>query len=551
MKVPEGFFLGAMGELSELAGELARRVVLEHGRARRMLKPVAEGYAKVEVSRGLREECARVLEELDARLRGGGGRSAVPVFAPGYFAHMQADCIWVAALAKLAADLWNQNNVSYESSPTTTALEQEVIATLAKALVGWSPEQCTGHLASCGSVANLEALWLAREKAAAATLAGKEGEWGRAFKELWSLVGGQGFKPGGWSSPAGGLVLASEDAHYSIEKAARILGLKLQRVEVDERRRMSTQKLKEALKAALEAGERPVCVVATLGTTGFCSFDPLHEVVELRSRLYQEAGCWFHIHADAAWGGPLALLAGSSILEADVEAALKAMAQADSITIDPHKLLYVPYPAAAVLYRDRRDPLLISTYTPYLFHSELHQKSLGASTVEGSRPGSVAAAVWAALRLMTSSREPLSKLPRGMLLDRYKPLLAHGLRNARRLYQMLKALSQQQPIKLVPDTPPQGNIVSFQLSLPSKDLAEVNLALYRLVNRSLLSPEQGVFLVSFNERLAAIRLVLANPYATERTLRAFTRMLESKIQELLAGLQRQATCSSMEAGAYS
>ncbi len=532
MKVSERFFLGAMGELSELAGELARRVVLAHGRARRTLNLVDEGYAQIEADRQTRDECAWVLEELEDLLRSGRGEEgAVPVFAPGYFAHMQADCLWVAALAKLAADFWNQNNVSYESSPTTTMLECEAVATLAKALVGWSLEQCAGHLVSCGSIANLEALWLAREKAAAAMLVG---EGGQAFKDLWSLTSKQVLEPGSWSCLTGGLVLASEDAHYSIEKAARILGLRLQRVEVDEHRRMSIQKLEEALKSALEAGEKPVCVVATLGTTGFCSFDPLHEVVELRSHLHQEAGCWFHIHADAAWGGPLALLAGSGVLEADVEASLKAMAQADSITIDPHKLLYIPYPAAAVLYRDKRDLTLISTHAPYLFHGELQHKSLGTSTIEGSRPGSTAAAVWAALRLMTSSREPLSKLPRELLLDRYKPLLAKGLRDARLLYQMLRALSRHYPVKLIPEKPPQGNIVSFQLAPKQSDVAELNLTLYKLINRSLAQPG-SMFLVSFNEKHAAIRVVLANPYTTKETLRLFIKMLEERIRELLVG----------------
>lgn len=574
----KSYFLGPKGELACILKEAINLVLQHHREARCKLAEYmgVELYPEPSFDEELMNEVKSVLEELGEILLWGkeGYEEGVgtPIFESHYIAHMLTDPLWIAIVGKLAGDLWNQNNVVYEVSVKTTMLEREVISVLARALAGWDTlymeepnpgePKAFGRLTSGGSIANLEAMWLAREKAhLAGVLAEKiRKEEGECFKDFWNIIWEntkkkknlsfydyvkkleeESINKKGFVGDKKSLVFfVSKHKHYSIEKSAYLLGIgsNLKEVDVDENKRMNIEDLKKKLKSSLNKG-KVACVIATLGTTEFCSFDPLDEIVELREKLYKENGCWFHIHADAAWGGAFALLVdekeegGNKILSPEVENALKAMKDADTITIDPHKLFFIPYPAGAIIYRDWRDTQLISTHAPYLFHGKISQRSQGVASVEGSKPGSTPTAVWAAFRFMTSDKsKPLRKLPRERLLDRYKPILIHGIKTTRKLHKMLQSINIENiKIELIPKDEPQGNILTFKIGKSKK----VSKKVYEKIVEPFLWKKRhenttSKFMVSFEEE-GVIRVAPINPYITDDVLKRFTEFLKEKIKE--------------------
>jgi len=216
-------------------------------------------------------------------------------------------------------------------------------------------------------------------------------------------------------------VIVPDSAHYSWAKALKLLGFgsaNLVTVAVDERMRMDATALEQAL-ADAHAAQRPVlAVVGVLGTTEFGAIDPIDELVTMRRR-WREQGLDFAIHIDAAWGGYLASMfrqADGSMLSreqmrrdfrhfpsADVYQAFAAMQHVDSITVDPHKLGYVPFGCGAYLARNRGMTDFISQRAAYVFdveddHAEVEYqrrfRNLGQYILEGSKPGAAAAAAW-------------------------------------------------------------------------------------------------------------------------------------------------------------
>jgi len=291
------------------------------------------------------EALRQVLLEVADRLR-----DNYPYFHPQYAGQMLKPPHAVARLAYALA-LWiNPNNHALDGGRASSAMEKEAVADLA-GMFGW-PEHL-GHLTSGGTMANLEALWIAGE-----------------------------LKPGA-------TVLASSQAHYTHERVSKVLKLPFEAVPVDVHGRMDLARLEERL----EAGGVGT-VVATLGTTAVGSVDPLPGILELRERY------GFRLHADCAYGGYFTL-AGN--LDPPTRAAFDALASVDSLVIDPHKHGLQPYGCGCVLFRDpavgrhyRHD----SPYT-YFSSSELH---LGEISLECSRPGAAAVALWATQRLFPLER---------------------------------------------------------------------------------------------------------------------------------------------------
>lgn len=212
-----------------------------------------------------------------------------------------------------------------------------------------------------------------------------------------------------------GVVLVPSTAHYSWEKILHALGIgsaQLVHVPVDRQFRMDPRALERTL-AELSAERRPVIAcVAVVGTTEESAVDRVDLVAEHR-RNAAERGLAFHLHADAAWGGyavsitrdaqggrrsydeALADAAPETWPRQGVYEALCAVEETDSITIDPHKLGFVPYPAGAVVFRDRRARDLLAVDAPYLFHrGQSAWRTIGRYIFEGSKPGAAAAAVW-------------------------------------------------------------------------------------------------------------------------------------------------------------
>ena len=282
----------------------------------------------------------RVLLEVAERLR-----ESYPYFHPFYAGQMQKPPHEVARLAYALA-LWiNPNNHSLDGGGASSRMEKEAITELA-GMFGW--REHLGHLCGGGTMANLEALWVASRLAP-----GKQ-------------------------------VVASEQAHYTHARLCAVMGLPFQAVPVDPRGRMEV----DALRTILSSGEVGT-VVATMGTTAVGSVDPLPEMLALRERH------GFRLHADAAYGGYFRL---ASNLTAETRAAFARLGEADSIVIDPHKHGLQPYGCGCVLFREPAVGRFYRHDSPYTYFSspELH---LGEISLECSRAGAAAVGLWATQRM--------------------------------------------------------------------------------------------------------------------------------------------------------
>ncbi|WP_017307016.1 pyridoxal phosphate-dependent decarboxylase family protein [Spirulina subsalsa] len=253
-----------------------------------------------------------------------------------------------APIARLAymLSLWiNPNNHALDGGKASSALEKEAVADLAK-MFGW--ERHLGHLCSGGTVANLEALWVAK-----------------------NLHPSQ-------------KIVASNQAHYTHSRLCRVLGIPFLAVPCNSRAQMDVGELKQLLET-----EEIGTVVITMGTTATGSVDPLAEILELQ-KIYG-----FRLHADAAYGGYFRLVED---LAPETKQAFACLNQVDSIVIDPHKHGLQPYGCGCVLFQDPTVGRFYHHDSPYTYFSsdELH---LGEISLECSRPGSSAVALWATQRL--------------------------------------------------------------------------------------------------------------------------------------------------------
>jgi len=288
-----------------------------------------------------RERLAEVLNDAAARLR-----DNYPYFHPLYAGQMLKPPHPIARLAYALAMYVNPNNHALDGGRATSAMEKEAVAEIAS-MFGW--REHLGHLCSGGTLANLEALWVAGQ-----------------------------LRPGQ-------KILASEQAHYTHSRITNVLQLPFESVAVDARGKMDV----DALRSRLQ--QRDVgTVVATLGTTATGSVDPLDEILALQKQHD------FRVHVDAAYGGYFSLI---SNLEAEATKAFAQLARADSIVIDPHKHGLQPYGCGCVLFRDPAVGNLYKHDSPYTYFSsaELH---LGEISLECSRPGAAAAALWATQKLL-------------------------------------------------------------------------------------------------------------------------------------------------------
>ena len=269
-----------------------------------------------------------------------------PYFHPLYVGQMLKPPHPVARLAYALAMWINPNNHALDGGRATSAMEKEAVAEIA-AMFGW--KDCLGHLCGGGTMANLEALWVASQV-----------------------------------SP-GKKILASEQAHYTHKRISAVLQLQFESVPCDARGRMDMNFLAKRV-ARGDVGT----VVATMGTTATGSVDPLPEILALGERH------GFRIHADAAYGGYF-VLAGN--LGKEATTALAQIGEADSLVIDPHKHGLQPYGCGCVLFRDPSAGRFYKHDSPYTYFSsaELH---LGEISLECSRPGAAAAALWTTQKLL-------------------------------------------------------------------------------------------------------------------------------------------------------
>lgn len=311
---------------------------------RSALVELEKGFAALpaaESTVGNSRDFEKVMREVAERMK-----DNYPYFHPLYAGQMLKPPHPIARAAYMLSMWINPNNHALDGGRASSRMEKEAVAEIAR-MFGWKTH--LGHLTGGGTMANLEALWVA-----------------------------------GQVNP-GKKIVASEQAHYTHSRISAVLGLKFHPVTCDVKGRMDV----DALKTLLDAGDIGT-VVATIGTTATGAIDPLPEILKLR----EEYG--FRLHADSAYGGYFMLVEN---LSDGARAAYDRLGEADSIVVDPHKHGLQPYACGCVLFRDPTIARFYKHDSPYTYFTseELH---LGEISLECSRAGASAVGLWATQRLL-------------------------------------------------------------------------------------------------------------------------------------------------------
>ncbi|MHC9533526.1 tyrosine decarboxylase [Dellaglioa sp. L3N] len=509
----KALFIGDKGENASLYKEMLNKLVDEHVGWRQNYMPqdmpvISEEDKQTEGFTSSVNKMKSVLDEVSSKLRS----ESVPWHTAGrYLGHMNTETLMPAILAYQFAMLWNGNNVAYESSPATSQMEEEVGAEFAQLLGlknGW------GHIVADGSLANLEGLWYARNmkslplaisEVVPDVVSGKT-EWellnmrmedvldildnvtDEQFDEIKTKSARSGknlSKLGKWLVP--------QTKHYSWLKAADIIGIGLDQVvpiPVDNSYRIDVKEL-ESLVRSLAADKTPILgVVGVVGSTEEGAVDPIHEIVKLREKLFKE-NIYFYIHADAAYGGyarsifldennevipyeklkdtykEYNIFNSDVTIKRDVYDAFVAIGECESVTIDPHKMGYIPYSAGGIGIKDIRMRNIISYFATYVFEkNSVAPSMLGAYILEGSKAGATAAAVWAAHHVL-----PLN-------VSGYGKLIGASIESATRFYKFLSDLEfniRGHKIKVTPLINPDFNMVDYTFNeVGNTDLTIMN-----------------------------------------------------------------------------
>ncbi|TXI47135.1 MAG: pyridoxal-dependent decarboxylase [Lysobacter sp.] len=462
------YFLGPYAENDDLLESLVVGFLRDHVYWRRNLHPEDAPAIPTGANRrpdyiAFESRLRQELHRLSAALK-----RSVPFHSPRYIGHMVSDLLIPGLAAQILALPYNPNNVSAEAAPVTIDLELKAGLQLA-AMIGYPSDpmraDCAfGHLTSGGTLANVQGLrlalalkcfpvalcvakvpldelpgddWNAFNLAHADAIALLD-RWREFLKTLsphersrWraqverARVESLGLHDFFEQHPALAppLVFAPATAHYSWSKGAKMLGLGRDRLRLIPGRamRLDIDALADALDDCLRRRQPVLMAVGVLGSTEFGTIDPLHALADLRERM-QAQGLGFALHADAAWGGYLCTLfrkEDGRLRGADevgrefahfpspsVHAAIAALARMDSVTIDPHKLGYLPYGSGAFVCRDQRAIGLLAESADYVFSERddgdffARHRQLGRYIPEGSKPGANAAAVYVVHRTL-------------------------------------------------------------------------------------------------------------------------------------------------------
>jgi glutamate decarboxylase len=298
---------------------------------------------------------------------------SVHTAAPSFIGHMTSALpYFVLPLSKMMVGL-NQNLVKIETSKAFTPLERQVLGMMHHLVYNeaegfykkWlhSANHSLGAFCSGGTVANMTALWIARNQILKA-----DGSFKGVAKEgLFRAM-----RHYGYDDLA---ILVSERGHYSLKKAADLLGIgrdMLIPVKTDGNNKVLVDEMRRCAAELAVRKIRVMAIVGVAGTTETGSIDPLRELAELA----QELQC--HFHVDAAWGG-------ATLLSEKYRYLLSGIELADSVTIDAHKQMYVPMGAGMVVFKNPTAAHAIEHHAEYILRKG--SKDLGSQTLEGSRPG--------------------------------------------------------------------------------------------------------------------------------------------------------------------
>ena len=474
-------FLGPYAENGNLLERMMVEFLRDHVYWRRNFHPedppaIATGAAQHPDYLAFEARMRRELHLLSAALK-----KSVPFHSPRYIGHMASDLLLPGLAAHMLALPYNPNNVSEDAAPVTVDMEVQVGLQLAR-MLGYphdpaQPACAFGHLTSGGTLANYQALrlalalkafpvalraagvpdlvlppddWSAFNLASADAIAlleqwqqwlaaqtpGQRSRWRTHVEaariEQLGLIGFFATHP----QLRVPLVLGPLTAHYSWSKGVKLLGLGRAQLELLPMRGMRLDP--DALDAVLDrcARERqPVLMaVAVLGGTEYGTIDPIDRVLAARERS-RARGLDFSVHVDAAWGGYMATLfrhEDGSLRSRDevaceymefptpaVHAAFAALGGTDSVTVDPHKLGYLPYGSGAFICRDHRAVALLAERADYVFHDSTptgylaRYRNLGQFIPEGSKPGANAAAVYVTHKVLPLDHLHFGNLVRG------------------------------------------------------------------------------------------------------------------------------------------
>lgn len=509
----DALFIGDKSENADIFKSTMNKLVNAHMGWRLNYMPqdkplITESDKNSESFQKTNERMQSVLDELSVRLRS----NSVPWHSPRYFGHMNSETLMPSILAYTYAMLWNGNNVAYESSPGTSQMEEEVGQDFAK-LNGF--KEGWGHISADGSLANMEGLWYARNmkslplamKEIKPELVSGKSDWelmNMSAEEVLDLLNSTDPKTASdikaHSARAGhnmdklGKWIVPQTKHYSWLKAADVTGVGLDNViscPVDDHYRLDVSALEKIIRD-LAKDQTPILgVVAVVGSTEEGQIDPVDKVVALRDKLQKE-GIYFYLHIDAAYGSYARSLfldednnfipyedlkevhqkygvfqEDKEYISKEVYNAYKAFPEAQSITVDPHKMGYVPYAAGgiAIRHKDMRD--IIGYFPVYVYDKRSGAPAtLTPYILEGSKAGATAAAVWTAHRIM-----PLN-------VSGYGKLIGRSIEAANRYYEFLKNLHfniNGTEVEVNPLIQPDFNMVDWTFNIKGNtDLAKMN-----------------------------------------------------------------------------
>ena len=437
--------------------------------------------------------------------------NSVNTSSPSFIGHMTSALPYFhLPLAKLLVGL-NQNLVKIETSKAFTPLERQVLGMMHELVYGQSADFYAAHLHSAnhalgafcsgGTLANITALWVARNKTLAA-----DGQFKGVAKEGLAA----GMQHYGYKKMA---VLSSRRGHYSLSKAVDILGLgREQMLMLDcPAQTLSPEKALAAGKQYQQQGNKLLAIIGIAGTTETGHVDPLDELADVAAEL----DC--HYHVDAAWGG-------ATLFSDTYRSLLKGIERADSVTLDAHKQMYVPMGAGMVLFKDPNDSNAVRHHAQYILRAG--SKDLGATTIEGSRNG-MAMMVYASLHILGRQG--------------YQLLIDQSLEKAKAFAQMIEAHADFELI-----TAPTLALLTYRLNPHElQDKLKVQASLSARCNPVLdeltvsiqkKQREAGKSFVSrtrlqiekYNEQnITVFRVVLANPLTTIDDLQA---VLDEQLQ---------------------
>ncbi|NKN12286.1 pyridoxal phosphate-dependent decarboxylase family protein [Rhizobium laguerreae] len=567
----EAWFLGPKAENADLFERLIVDAIRDQAHWRRNFHPDDPTHITEEIKRSpayleavgsLKDNHQSLLSFL---------KKSVPFFSMRYQGHMNWELTLPAMLGYFSAMLYNPNNVAFEGSTATTILEllvgDDICRMLGYEISGADAPRPWGHITCDGTVANIEAVWAARNVklyplavqealrtdsslagAAGIEIATSGGDrrlvdldpWdalnlraddilalpGRLQQEFGIPGEDVGKAIARFSVQTLGLVefhrrflrdlpspvlFVPGTKHYSFPKAAALLGIgaeNLRDVPVDLDARLDVDELRKMLEECLREKRAVYTAVCVIGSTEESAVDPVDKVLKLREEM-RFKGLEFTVHADSAWGGyhasvdrddfdmparpgfappPPAMTLGKYVTRQ-----FRQLGKVDSITVDPHKSGYIPYPAGALCYRNSAMRDLVSFSAPVVFHGDA-EPTVGIYGVEGSKPGAAVAAVYLSHKVIRPSKSGYGKI------------IGQALFSCRKLYARLLSMAKESdafvvvPLNTLPkiDGRSTDEINGLLRDVDAKTGQEIEADRKLLDFMSEIGPDQNILAYAFN-----------------------------------------------------